>query len=172
MTLTEAIAYIFPAYVANGSPVVFVRMFGGGHPLDLGVRAWDGRRVLGDGKTFEGLISGTLSGFIVGLIIFSLGNTGGFRSPLEPLILSLGAMCGDILGAFVKRRMGIERGRPAPILDQLGFLITALAFAYMVYGPPVWLDGYTLAAILLITIVLHISTNVGAYLLGLKDRPY
>lgn len=172
MNLAEAIAYIFPAYVANGAPVVFVRALGRSHPIDLGARAWDGRRVLGDGKTFEGLLSGILSGFTAGLIILFMGNLGGFRSPLEPLVLSLGAMCGDILGAFLKRRMGIERGRPAPILDQLGFLAVALASAYVVYGPPRWLDGYTLAAIILITVALHLSTNAGAYLLGLKDRPY
>ena len=170
--MIEALAYVFPAYVANGAPVVFVRIIGVSHPLDMGARAWDGRRVLGDGKTFEGLFSGILAGTLIGLALYFWGNIGGFRSILEPLILSVGALLGDVLGAFLKRRMGLERGSPAPILDQLGFLATAILLAYIIYGAPTWLDPFTLAIILAITIVLHVLTNLGAYLLGLKDKPY
>ena len=41
-------------------------------------------------------------------------------------LLGFGALLGDALGSFLKRRLGIGRGKPAPILDQLDFIIVAL----------------------------------------------
>ena len=52
LTVLSALWLFLPAYVSNMMPV-FV---GGGRPIDGG-RAWrDGRRMLGDGKTWRGLL--------------------------------------------------------------------------------------------------------------------
>ena len=48
--------------------------------------------------------------------------------PLIGFLLGFGALLGDALGSFIKRRMGIGRGKPAPILDQIDFLIVATCF--------------------------------------------
>mgnify|MGYP000052909233 CR=1 FL=1 len=170
--VVKSILYVLPAYVANGSPVVGVRLLGRRTPIDLGARAWDGRRVLGDGKTIEGLIIGVSLGTLTGLILYLCGNPGGHRAALEPLLLALGAMLGDILGSFVKRRIGLRRGQPAPCLDQLGFLVAALALSSLVYGLPSWMDSSTLLLLLVVTGLLHLGTNYLAYLLGLKREPY
>lgn len=170
--LVSAILYILPAYVANGSPVVVVRLIGKATPMDLGAKAWDGRRILGDGKTFEGFFSGIALGSIVGLILIALGNPASYRSILEPLILSLGAMLGDILGSFIKRRLGLKRGQPAPGMDQLGFVVCALIISFAIYGLPDWFDSLTVIILLLVTACLHLGTNYLAYLLGLKSEPY
>jgi len=170
--LLTAIFYILPAYIANASPVIGVKLIGRKTPIDRGALAWDGRRLLGDGKTLEGLIFGLFSGTLAGAIIMSLNNLGAYRSPLEPFLLSVGAMIGDILGSFLKRRFGLERGAPAPVLDQIGFVVCALFLGYLFYGPPKWFSGNILLALLFITGVLHLATNSAAYILGLKDRPY
>jgi len=39
------IIFILPAYFANSSPVIL----GGGAPIDLGRKAWDKKRIFGDG---------------------------------------------------------------------------------------------------------------------------
>ncbi|HDD42302.1 MAG TPA: CDP-archaeol synthase, partial [Nitrososphaeria archaeon] len=83
-----------------------------------------------------------------------------------------GTILGDIFGSFVKRRLGLKRGQPAPGLDQLGFVCFALALSIAVYGIPAWLDAATLISLLLITAFLHVGTNYLAYLLGLKREPY
>ena len=57
--LIKLILFYLPAYVANGSPVVFSKIYGPGHPIDMGIVFSDGKRLLGDGKTFEGFITGT-----------------------------------------------------------------------------------------------------------------
>lgn len=170
--LATSLLYILPAYVSNASPVLGIKLIRKRTPIDRGALAWDGRRLFGDGKTFEGLIMGILCGTLVGLILFSLKNPGAYRSPLEPLLLSIGTMIGDIFGSFLKRRLGLERGAPAPILDQIGFAIFALLLSFLVYGPPKWFNIENILLLLFITGILHLSTNSVAYVLGLKDRPY
>lgn len=169
--LAQSLIFILPAYLANGAPVIGVRLIGRSTPLDRGARAWDGRRILGDGKTLEGLLIGMAAGSLAGLIIHSFAPEL-YRSWLEPLVLSAGAMAGDILGSFIKRRLGLERGRPAPGLDQLGFLALALLFSALAFGPPRWLDVPTLILLAMVTAALHIGTNYFAYALGLKAEPY
>jgi len=164
--------YILPAYVANGSPVVVVKLIGRATPIDLGAKAWDGRRVLGNGKTFEGLLSGLTLGSLIGVILLALGNPAHYRSPFEPLVISFGAMAGDILGSFIKRRLGLKRGAPAPVMDQLGFVVCALIASILIYGIPEWFNPPVITLLLIITGCLHLGTNYLAYLLGLKSEPY
>jgi len=84
----------------------------------------------------------------------------------------MGAMVGDIFGSFIKRRLGLERGRPAPGLDQLGFLAFALLFSTFAFGPPRGLDALTLILLAMVTAILHLGTNYLAYLLRLKAEPW
>lgn len=170
--ILSALLYVLPAYVANATPVPFAKILKKTTPIDGGRSAWDGRRVLGDGKSWEGLFSGIAGGTLIGVILYLAGNLGRFRSISEPMILSVGAMIGDIFGSFIKRRIGLERGELAPGLDQLGFLIIALIVSAAIYGVPDWFDPMIFACILIITVILHLSTNFIAYLLKLKDRPY
>ena len=51
-----------PAYLANTIAV----LTGGGYPIDQGKLYSDGNRILGDGKTWSGLIGGTIGGMVVG----------------------------------------------------------------------------------------------------------
>ena len=58
------IIYIFPAYAANGAPI----LFGGGKtPLDFGKKL-NGKRIFGNNKTVRGTLSSLAVGVIVGLI--------------------------------------------------------------------------------------------------------
>ncbi|MEM1937494.1 MAG: CDP-2,3-bis-(O-geranylgeranyl)-sn-glycerol synthase [Candidatus Caldarchaeum sp.] len=166
----QGLVYVFPAYVANAAPVVAVRFFSRTHPIDRGLMFFDGRRVLGDGKTVEGFVSGTGAGMAVGYLIHVLVPP--LVTMVEVFLLSFGALAGDVLGAFVKRRAGIPSGGAAPLLDQLGFLVVALGLVELFHGLPVWLDALTLLALALFTVLMHVGTNAAAYLLGLKDRWY
>ncbi len=55
---------MMPAYLANTIAV----LTGGKYPIDQGRIHSDGNRILGDGKTWSGLIGGTLGGIFVGVI--------------------------------------------------------------------------------------------------------
>ena len=163
MICLGAIYFIMPAYIANLSGLAF----GGTTPVDFGKKFLDGRRIIGDGVTWKGLIFGTITGTLVGAIEGILiwdpvyGLTIGF-------LLSFGALLGDAVGSFIKRRLRIGRGRPAPILDQLDFIAGALILASL-YTSITW-EYVIIIAVL--TFIIHIISNIVAYLIGLKDVWY
>jgi CDP-2,3-bis-(O-geranylgeranyl)-sn-glycerol synthase len=62
--------FFLPAYVANMSPLLVARVIPGWKaPIDGGRMAKDGRRVLGAGKTWRGLVGGTVLGAITALVV-------------------------------------------------------------------------------------------------------
>ncbi len=156
----EALKLIFPAYCANGAPVIV----GGGLPLDFGKNFLDGKRIFGKNKTFRGFLFGLLVGFLVGLI-----EVLGFQYPILFAVLSpLGALLGDLTGAFLKRRLSIEPGGLLPIIDQVDFVVGALLFTL-----PLQIASVEVAiAMLVITPPIHLLTNYGAYKLKLKNNPW
>ena len=157
------IYFMLPAYMANISGLVF----GGGKPLDMGINLADGRRLIGDGVTWRGTAAGTCVGLIVGIIQGFLSGSI-ITGAITGLLLGFGALMGDAAGSFIKRRLKIERGRPAPILDQLDFVFGALILVSTIFVPPI---DYIIL-IMLITLVLHLSANIIAYILGMKDVWY
>ncbi|MDI9614240.1 CDP-2,3-bis-(O-geranylgeranyl)-sn-glycerol synthase [Methanothermobacter sp.] len=157
------IYFMLPAYMANISGLVF----GGGRPLDMGITLRDGRRLMGDGVTWRGTAAGTLIGLLVGLIQGLLSGSV-ITGAITGLLLGFGALMGDAAGSFIKRRLKIDRGRPAPILDQLDFVAGALILVSPLRVLPV---DYIIL-IMLITLVLHLSANIIAYLIGMKDVWY
>jgi len=176
-TVAVAVWAMLPAYVPNNVAV----LAGGGRPIDAG-RTWGGRRLLGDGKTWRGTAAGTLAGTALALALDAAApgvtDALGVDLPGFPLAvavaLAFGAMLGDVLASFLKRRTGRERGVPFPLVDQLDFVVVALALAAL--AGPGWFDETlldpptVLLAVLVLTPVLHVATNGVAYLLGLKDE--
>ncbi|HTX60992.1 MAG TPA: CDP-2,3-bis-(O-geranylgeranyl)-sn-glycerol synthase, partial [Methanobacterium sp.] len=136
--LAYALYFMLPAYLANVSALAF----GGGTPVDFSKNFQDGRRLLGDGVTWRGTIVGIIIGTVIaalqGMVFMSYGDIftlipgwttisgliptsfGGWV--LLGLALSGGALMGDAVGSFIKRRINLERGKPAPFLDQLDFV--------------------------------------------------
>lgn len=171
MVVLRALAYILPAYIANATPVIV----GGGKPLDLGKNFIDGRRIFGDHKTIRGFLGGMFFGTLMGFAIFyiypllDMGKIMLADALILAFLLSLGAHIGDLFGSFIKRRLNLRPGAPAPILDQAGFVIFALLIAYPIY-PVVGL--LEVLVILAITLIIHPLSNIIAYLLGLKDEPW
>lgn len=180
MNLVEVLFVAFwamlPAYVPNNAAVVL----GGGRPIDGG-RTWNGSRVLGDGKTWRGTLVGTLAGALLALAlnaIAPLTTATGVPVPTFPAVvmvtLPLGAMVGDIAASFLKRRTGRERGAAFPGVDQLDFVLGALALTAL--GAFEWFVAtFTLPvvlAVLVLTPLLHVGTNVLAYRFGLKSEPW
>lgn len=158
----DALKFIFPAYCANAVPVIA----GGGRPMDFDRKFIDGRPIFGKNKTFRGFLFGLAIGLIAGCAeVFLFGYP-----PLLGLLTSLGALLGDLFGAFVKRRLDITPGDMLPVVDQIDFIIGAILVSIPVYRYLLsW--GLILTA-LAITPPLHLLTNFFAYKLGLKSNPW
>lgn len=155
-----AIVFVLPAYIANMTPLIVAKILPKRRPMDLGKYWIDGRRILGDNKSIEGFASGLLSGLLVGYFL---------NDVLRGFLMGLGAMIGDVLGSFIKRRLGVSQGGSAPLLDQYLFVLIALLLCHSA--------GYTMTSeqfmvILIATPILHVSSNYVAYLLRIKRKPF
>ena len=177
-----AVYFMLPAYVANLSGLAF----GGGTPVDGGKDYKDGRRLIGNGVTWKGLQNGTILGTLVGVVLGMIGTffgdlsvlTGGiidlhvYGSVIGGLILgflmAFGALLGDLVGSFIKRRIGLQSGEPAPLMDQLDFVVGALVLSLLV----VQISWKFFLIIAVLTLVLHLGPNCIAYLIGIKDVWY
>jgi len=167
-----ALFFIFPAYAANAIPVIF----GGGRSIDLGRKMPDGKPVFGSHKTIRGFASGVIAGTLTSLAQLYVLQTVAppdFQLPFQFSILlgftvSLGALTGDLIHSFVKRRISIAEGAPLPIADQLDFVAGAILFSFLVSPPPL----LTIAIIFVITLPTHLLTNVLAYVAGVKKSPW
>jgi len=161
LLIIEALKFIFPAYCANGTPV----LAGGGAKMDFGKNFVDGNRIFGNNKTFRGFFFGWAIGMLVGSIEYVVFP--GF--PVLFIVLTpLGALLGDLTGAFLKRRLGITPGGLLPIVDQIDFVVGALVFAL-----PLMIVYWQLAVtVLVITPPIHLFTNFLAYKMKLKRHPW
>ncbi|MHA1576539.1 MAG: CDP-2,3-bis-(O-geranylgeranyl)-sn-glycerol synthase [Candidatus Thorarchaeota archaeon] len=176
-----AIWFGLPAWIANATPV----LGGGGRAIDGGRFYRDGRRILGDGKTIRGFIVGVIFGVLTG---FGQMLAAPYLHPILAqfvtitpememilymqmpvvVLLSVGALTGDIVGSFIKRRVDIKSGNPSPFMDQLGFIIMAMIFVYPIIQPgPIYV-----VILILITLGIHWISNALGYLLGLKKNPW
>lgn len=189
-----ALWVFLPAYVANMSPVFTAKLIPWwSAPIDGGRVHRDGRRVLGDGKTWRGLAGGGLAGggAAVGLAYAAAGPFAhadfGLSHGSHPAAVFLFgflvgglALVGDAVESYFKRRSGRERGAPWIPFDQLDFV--AFGLLGFALGTPLlaggwavevlWSDWLALATIVLGTIVLHLLVNRVGYWLKLKEVPW
>ncbi len=177
LNVIRTVWLLLPAYTPNNFAVVF----GGGTPLDFGKNFIDGKRILGDGKTIRGFVAGVLGGILVAHLQLLIERAFGFQiySKLQydqflqlVFLLAFGAMVGDALGSFIKRRFGVERGRCFPVLDQLTFLLVAYAFASLSDAFRTLFTTDVILIGIVITPILHLAVNVVAYALKLKEVPW
>lgn len=166
---------LLPAYFANMAPVFFANLGGLkflAKPIDAN-RMLFGQPIFGKNKTWRGILVGVLVAIVIAWIQFVLAGFDFFRHLsffdysnflLFGFLAGLGAMLGDLLKSFFKRRFKITSGNPWPIFDQLDFVFGFFLLTYFLVRPPV---GAIVSAIL-ITLILHPLTNLAGYYLKLK----
>jgi len=181
--IVQAFWIVIPIYTANASAVIV----GGGTPVDFRKTWRDGTRILGDGKTWRGLLSGTFLGMTAG---FGLSVAASFLSNSEYSYLGLtnfegfpymililfslcfGALLGDIIESFFKRRIGKQRGEDWIPFDQIDFILGALFFSFLMsilldilnLTPTNWfftnLSIWHIGFLLVVTPFFHITANL------------
>lgn len=167
-TIISALYFFLPAYFANMCPVIAGKLrLPLGHPIS--------KRFLGSNKTWRGFYAGYLGALVIlalqlfvqkeqlltsyALLDYQNINLFGYA-----FLFGIGAITGDALKSFFKRRIGIKPGAPWFPFDQLDFVIVALLFLWPFYKLP-WEQ---ILVLLIVTPILHLSVNVLAYKLGIK----
>ncbi|MFA5829745.1 MAG: CDP-2,3-bis-(O-geranylgeranyl)-sn-glycerol synthase [Candidatus Gracilibacteria bacterium] len=186
--ILEAVGFYLPAYVANMMPIFFDKLGllkSWAIPIDGG-RKLGKNEIFGSHKTWRGLFAGVVGGFLAALIVM-IGVVEGarliaglnteFKIYIKVLVISLfwggslglGALLGDLIKSFFKRRLGIKDGAPFVPFDQIDFALGAVLFAsflpvHFKYGS-FW---QTSLVFIIITPLLHLTANVIAYKVGWK----
>ncbi len=161
--LKNTVWFFLPAYIANASPILIAKIPGlqpYNCPIDAD-KTWRGKPVLGPHKTLWGTVGGVFFGTVTGVV---MDYVGGYPVALA-YALSLGAILGDLVKSFFKRRLGKESGASWPVFDQVDYVVGAATIAWVFnYG-----ELSLFVAGLLLAPVLNLAANTAAYVLGVKD---
>ena len=167
----KCIYFILPSAFANMAPVFFRKVPFLDCPVDFGAN-WKGKPIFGNHKTFRGFFFGILLSILVVYIQSRLSAFQYFRNislvayseynfVLLGFLLGFGALFGDLIESFVKRRRGINAGKRWVPWDQLDFIVGSIIFVSFVYLPP-W---QVITFLLIATPLLHIALkHIGYYL--------
>ncbi len=173
--IAAAFWIMIPAYLPNSAAA----LCGGGPPIDGGKLLWDGRRVFGEGKTVRGFFCGVFAGICIGLVLiflqgFAFFSTIPVQSLLSVVLLSTGALLGDLCKSFFKRRLGKERGTKWPLFDMYD-LVAGSMLLLLVFDPGwlfKWVTPIVFLVILVLTPILHRGINIIGYFTGVKKEPW
>ena len=129
--------YFLPAGIANLVPPLTVHLPGLKQwqtPLDLG-KSYRGTRIFGDHKTIRGLTVGLFCGTLT-CVLQSIFIPTPYHPVILGFLLSLGALGGDALKSFFKRRTSIPPGRTWFPFDQLDYIVGGLLLSRLYFIPP------------------------------------
>lgn len=166
-----AILFFLPAGISNMSPVLANKvplLKNWNTPMDFG-KSWRSKRLLGDNKRWRGIIIGTLLGGLTAVIVSKLNaNTIVTVAPFwAGCLLGFGALAGDAVESFFKRRIGIQPGNAWFPFDQTDYIIGGLLAIYPFVQLPIWV----IITVFIVYFGLHLIAAYIGYLLGFKDKP-
>lgn len=167
--LLQSLYFFLPAYFANMAPVLVKKI-----PL---LKKPIHQRLLGPNKTWRGLLFGTLVGGLVFLLQHYAFNQGFHHFALIDyagfpvwfgFLQGFGALLGDLIKSFYKRKQKIAPGEPWFPYDQLDFVFGGIILGGLVYFPPAKVVG----TLLVVSPVLHVLVNLIGYILKIKESKF
>jgi len=187
LLILQSVYFLIPAYFANMAPPLvkklklleFLNI-----PLDFGKKFRDGRPLFGRNKTYRGFLVGILGGVIGAylqmlLYKFSIFQTlsinGIDYSNYQTIILigvlmGAGAIAGDLVESFFKRRLNIDSGVSFVPWDQTDLVIGAYIFVFpLIY---MFISWQLFLCSLVVTFCLHIITNHLSFYLHIRSEKW
>lgn len=175
MLILQAFYFALPMFFANMAPVIVQRLPWLNTPIDGGLQ-WRGKPILGSHKTWRGLVAGIC--FAVAAVYaqrllsvsmpVALVDYHSSDIWLLGVYMGTGALFGDAVKSFFKRRRGKPSGSAWPPFDQLDFVVGALLLARL-YTPIPW---SIVLILILLTPLGHVLVNRLAFTAGWKSVPY
>ena len=173
LSIPSLVYLLLPAYIANMAPVLSRPWFK--HlaiPIDNN-RWWQGQPLFGNHKTWRGILVGIAAAIFVALLQSILTPTTQYANYerawlLIGIAMGLGALGGDLIKSFFKRRQGFPPGARWIPWDQIDFVIGALIFI----TPLVHITLTNEITILIGSFLGHVVVNRIGYLLEIKETPW
>jgi CDP-2,3-bis-(O-geranylgeranyl)-sn-glycerol synthase len=167
--ILKSLYFFLPAYLANMAPVFAMKLKVPNKPI------WEKR--LGTHKTWRGVVSAAL----VGLLVFwlqKIAYVNGFRSLalidysdvtiMLGFFIGLGAIVGDAVKSYYKRKADIKPGKSWVPFDQIDFVIGGIIGSFFIYVP----KAEVVLILLLISPLLHVAANIIGYWLKINDKMF
>ncbi len=171
----QCLWFMLPIGVANMSPVIFknqLRVLA--RPVDYDIKFFN-EPLFGKHKTWRGFLVATLAGGITFILQQALYTIPSFEYlslfdyPAIPshfgFVVGFGALFGDLIRAFFKRRFKVSPGKTWLPFDQIDYTIGGLVFAL----PYVSISWSVAITIVLSGFLLHIIVGHIGYYLRIKD---
>jgi CDP-2,3-bis-(O-geranylgeranyl)-sn-glycerol synthase len=148
------------------------------YPVDCYLKI-GGKRILGNHKTVRGFLAAIIVGIIVCYLeVFVYSNSFSVRElvPVDYYIinpyilgglLGFGALFGDAVKSYFKRRKGIQPGRSWFPYDQIDYIIGSIAFSLFYLQLQAWI--YFL--LFIVWFLMHPLMTFFGYLLKLRRKP-
>lgn len=146
-------------------------------PVDMGI-SFRGRRLIGDHKTIGnalfGVILGTFTGVIKYLYFdnfltdFLLLRLSFWQNLAMSLLMSFGAVSGDLIKSIVKRQIGISAHKAWIPFDEIDHTTMSMLLVKVFFG----ISWQIVIVTILIVSLLHFISNFVGYVLKIKKVPY
>lgn len=166
--LIQSLYLILPAYFGNMMPIIAEKLrLPFGNPIS--------KKHFGSHKTYRGFYTGYIGALLCLFIQYYLQKSGYLNEYtildyqnmnlfLYAFLFGIGALTGDLVKSYFKRKIGKKEGDCWFPFDQLDLILGASLFLwpFKIMSPEVFLT------IVIVTPLLHFLTNVTAYFLGIK----
>ncbi len=172
MILFELLYFMLPAYVANMMPVLVKKVPFLNSPVD-GSQKLFGKPILGNHKTWRGILFGMLGGigmggfqFLIHINVLSINYAQSWF--LLSVCLAGGALLGDAIKSFFKRRFNIAPGLSWKVFDQLDYVSGALCLT----APFFWPGIENAIILLVISGIGHVLINHVGFWVGINKKKW
>ena len=148
--------------IANGAPILSQRIMAKRYdfPVDGSLLFFDRQPILGKSKTWRGLISSLVLTSFAAVVLAISWQTG--------FIVACGAMSGDLLSSFIKRRLGIAPSDQALFLDQIPESLIPMLLVSSTFD----LSLIEIVAMTLAFVMIELVLSKLLYRLKIRNRPY
>ena len=162
--ILQSLYFFLPAYIANMAPVFARKWKFLNKPISV--------KYFGKHKTWRGILVATAAG----LVTFILQQQ--FYTPSLWIIdytdfpfyfgafMGLGAILGDLVKSYYKRKAEIKEGEPWHVFDQLDFVFGGIIGSFVVWVPPM----RVVLVLLIASPILHVIVNYIGHKIGMRKR--
>jgi CDP-2,3-bis-(O-geranylgeranyl)-sn-glycerol synthase len=145
--ILSIIYFLLPAGLANMAPGLVKKINFLNYPLDFKKKVY-GKRLFGNHKTWRGLISGIIMAILIVYIQtllyqkvyfqnLSLISYSNLNFILLGFLFGAGALIGDCVESFFKRRLGKKDGESLIFFDQTDWIIGSFLFVSLLVKLPI-----------------------------------